>query len=280
MLGTCGPFPCANVLGVPVSVCTVDSVANQVVDWARGPVGDGGTRLVCATSVHGVMEAQRDPAFLDILNRASIVTPDGMPLAWLGRLQGFGQMERVYGPDVMLEVCGRSAPLSQRHFFYGGAPGVAEALARSMALRFPDLTVAGTYCPPFRALSTSELRQVAEAINEADTDILWVGLSTPTQERWAAAIQANITAKVTLTVGAAFDFHIGRVRQAPHWMQARGLEWFYRLTQEPRRLWRRYLRNNPAFAWLALLQIAGLRAYPLQVAVPAQAGAPVEADEY
>lgn len=253
------PFPRTNVLGVPVAVCSVEAVAQQVVDWAGSLPSDFGVRYVCATSVHGVIEAQRDPGFMGILSRASIVTPDGMPLAWMGRLQGFMGMRRVYGPDVMLEVCRLAAGRGLRHYFYGGAPGVADALARRMCEQFPGLTVAGTYCPPFRELSDHEISRVAESINSASTDILWVGLSTPKQERWIARIQKLLSVKVALTVGAAFDFHTGRVPQAPPWMQSRGLEWLYRVLREPRRLWRRYAYNNPRFLWLSLLQLAGLR---------------------
>jgi N-acetylglucosaminyldiphosphoundecaprenol N-acetyl-beta-D-mannosaminyltransferase len=159
----------------------------------------------------------------------------------------------------MLEVC-RLASRSGgvlRHFFYGGAPGVAEELGRRLAARFPGLIVAGSLSPPFRDLSVTELEADAETINGSGADLVWVGLGTPKQERWAAAMRGRLRAKVLVTVGAAFDFHTGRLRQAPRSLQRAGLEWAYRLVQEPRRLWRRYLTNNSAFILLAVADLLG-----------------------
>jgi len=189
-----------------------------------------------------------------------MVTPDGVPLVWLGRLKGRRQMTRVYGPDLMLEVCRLSNQSGRalRHFFYGGAPGVAEELGRRLAARFPALIEAGSSSPPFRDLSVTELEADAETINASAADIVWVGLGTPKQERWAAAMCGRLRAKVLVTVGAAFDFHAGRLRQAPRSVQRVGLEWAYRLLQEPRRLWRRYLTNNSRFIVLAALDLLGL----------------------
>jgi len=167
-------------------------------------------------------------------------------------------MNRVYGPDLMLEICRLSADTRIRHFFYGGAPGVAEQLAGKLAERFPGLNVAGWHCPPFRELTPIELEEVVACVNGASPDVVWTGLGTPRQERWAAAVRAKLTAKVVVTVGAAFDFHAGRRRQAPRLLQRAGLEWAYRLAQEPRRLWRRYLRNNPLFVILAGAELLGV----------------------
>jgi len=168
-------------------------------------------------------------------------------------------MERVCGPSLMLRVCQASAALPIRHFFYGGVPGVGERLAATLRGRFAGLQVAGWYCPPFRSLTEVEKRDVAARINSAQTDIVWVGLGTPKQERWAAEMRSRLAARVIITVGAAFDFHTGRVKRAPSFLQSAGLEWAFRLWQEPRRLWKRYVYNNPVFLWLALLQLAGLR---------------------
>jgi N-acetylglucosaminyldiphosphoundecaprenol N-acetyl-beta-D-mannosaminyltransferase len=183
-----------------------------------------------------------------------LVTPDGMPLVWLSRLMGFRDVERVYGPDLMLAVCERSTARGYRHFFYGGAPGVAEKLVVRLQSRFPGLQVAGIDSPPFRHLTLQEDRAVVEHINTARPDIVWVGIGTPKQERWMAMHVGQLSAPVLIGVGAAFDFHAGLKKQAPRWMQRSGLEWSFRLMTEPRRLGRRYLINIPWFLWSVLLQ--------------------------
>ncbi len=248
------------ILGVPVSTLPLAETVRRVVDWALAPEADR-ARVVCATTVHGLMEGWRDPGFRTILAEAAMVTADGMPLVWLGSLQGHAGMERVCGPSLMLRVCEASAGLPIRHFFYGGVPGVGERLAATLGDRFAGLQVAGWYCPPFRSLTAGEKQDVAAKIDGAGTDIVWVGLGTPKQERWAAEMRSRLATKVIITVGAAFDFHTGRVKRAPLFVQSAGLEWAFRLWQEPRRLWRRYVYNNPAFLWLALLQLAGFKRF-------------------
>jgi N-acetylglucosaminyldiphosphoundecaprenol N-acetyl-beta-D-mannosaminyltransferase len=170
----------------------------------------------------------------------------------------------VYGPDLLLACCSRSLASGYRHFFYGGAPGVPERLIERLSARFPGLCVAGGFSPPFRALTSEEDLALVRRINEAQPDIVWVGLSTPKQERWMWEHRGRLKAPVFIGVGAAFDFHAGLKRQAPRWMQRNGLEWVFRLLTEPRRLWRRYLRNNPVFVWLTLLQGLGLRRYEVE----------------
>ena len=246
------------ILGVPVSTLSLADTVRRVVDWALSPEADR-ARVICATTVHGLMEGWRDPGFRGILAEAAIVTADGMPLVWLGSLQGHVGMERVCGPTLMLRVCEASAALPIRHFFYGGGSGVGERLSATLGERFAGLQVAGWYCPPFRSLTEGETQGVAGRIDSAGTDIVWVGLGTPKQERWAAEMRSRLAAKVIITVGAAFDFHTGRVKRAPLFLQSAGLEWAFRLWQEPRRLWRRYAYNNPVFLWLAVLQLAGLK---------------------
>lgn len=246
-----------NVLGVGVSAINLDQAAAIIDRWIR-------TRsvhhYVCITGVHGVMESQRDPELRRIHNRAALVTPDGMPLVWLSRLHGQRHVGRVYGPDLMLRLCDRPPGQSYRHYFYGGAEGVPERLAA----RFPGLTVVGTCSPPFRPLTAEEDAEIVRRINAAAPDIVWVGLSTPKQERWMAAHVGRIAAPVLIGVGAAFDFHAGLKRQAPRWMQRSGLEWLFRLATEPRRLARRYLTNNPLFVLRTAGQLLGLRRYPLE----------------
>jgi N-acetylglucosaminyldiphosphoundecaprenol N-acetyl-beta-D-mannosaminyltransferase len=205
------------------------------------------------------MESHRDEEIRRIHNSAGLVTPDGMPLVWLSRWMGFPHVRRVYGPDLMLALCAQSASTGYRHFFYGGAAGVPEKLVTRLQSRFPGLAAVGAYSPPFRALTPAEDTAIVNAINTARPDIVWVGMSTPKQERWMAEHVGRLRASVLIGIGAAFDFHAGLKRQAPCWMQKSGLEWSFRLMSEPRRLWRRYLINNPWFLWLVALQALEIR---------------------
>ena len=243
------------MLGIGVSAINVQIALDTIDTWIRERLPN----YVCVTGVHGVMESQKDPGLLEIHNNAGLVTPDGMPLVWIARASGHRQVERVYGPDLLLAVCGRSSQENHRHFFYGGAEGVPELLAESLRKRFPDLKVAGTYSPPYRSLLPEEDAAIIERIDHSRADIVWVGLSTPKQERWMAAHVGRVRAPVLIGVGAAFDFHAGLKSQAPGWMQRIGLEWLFRLIQEPRRLGPRYLINNPRFVALLLAEQLGLR---------------------
>ncbi len=249
-----------NVLGVGVSVLNLQTALATIAD-ALGQKRKG---YICVTGVHGVMEAQNDENFRAILNHAFLCTPDGMPMVWMGKIHGHSEMQRVYGPDLMLEVCAWSENHQCRHFFFGGADGVADQLAEKLKARFPKMQSVGTFTPPFRPLNPAEENELRERIRVAQPDILWVGLSTPKQEKFMAEFSPMLDATLTIGVGAAFDFHSGRIKQAPRWMQRSGLEWFYRLCTEPRRLARRYFRNNPLF----LLKIAGqflrLKKYSLE----------------
>ncbi len=243
-----------NVLGVGVSAINMDMALAVIEGW----IEHRELHYVCVTGVHGVMESQRDEELRRIHNQAGLVTPDGMPLVWISHLKGFRHVERVYGPDLMLALCAYSVPRGYRHFFYGGAKGVPEQLAVVLQKRFPGLQVVGTHSPPFRPLTPEEDKQVVAMINAVNPDIVWIGLSTPKQERWMAEHRARLRAPVLIGVGAAFDFLTGRKPQAPRWMQRAGLEWLFRLFTEPRRLWRRYLINNPLFVSLVVLEALGL----------------------
>ncbi len=246
-------LPRANILGVGVSTINMEIALRTIEEW----ISRQDHHYMCVTGVHGVMESWRDEDLRRVHNAAGLVTPDGMPLVWLSRLMGFRQVERVYGPDLMLRVCECSAQQGYRQFFYGGAPGVAEQLASRLQARFPGLYIAGVHSPPFRALSPEEDDAAVERINTATPDIVWVGISTPKQECWMSEHRGRLNAPVLIGVGAAFDIHAGLKTQAPRWMQKSGLEWLFRLIMEPRRLWRRYLINNPWFLWLVLLQTLG-----------------------
>jgi N-acetylglucosaminyldiphosphoundecaprenol N-acetyl-beta-D-mannosaminyltransferase len=237
-----GP-PRVDVLGVGVSCVTLDSAVEEVSGW----VDREEHRYVCVTGVHGVMESQRDPHLLQIHNRSGMTTPDGMPMVWSARWAGRREVSRVYGPDLMLAVLDHAVERGWSSYFYGGGPGTAELLVEKLSVRFPGLPVAGIATPPFRPLTDEEDEAAVAAINDSGAQLVWVGLSTPKQERWMADHVGKLEANVLFGVGAAFDLHAGTLPQAPLWMQRGGLEWGYRLAREPRRLWRRYFRNNPAF---------------------------------
>jgi N-acetylglucosaminyldiphosphoundecaprenol N-acetyl-beta-D-mannosaminyltransferase len=246
-----------NILGVGISAIDMALALKMVNAWIEA----GDRQYVCVTGVHGVMESQRDVEVRRIHNRAGMVTPDGMPLVWLSRLSGRRHVDRVYGPDLMLALCERGLAKGYRHYFYGGAEGVPEKAVETLRKKYPGLQIAGTYSPPFRPLTEDERAAVVARINAAEADIVWVGLSTPKQERWMAAQVGALDVNVLIGVGAAFDFIAGTKRQAPRWIQRSGFEWLYRLVQEPRRLWKRYLINNPAFIFLVAAQALGIKRY-------------------
>ncbi|HEY5044213.1 MAG TPA: WecB/TagA/CpsF family glycosyltransferase [Verrucomicrobiae bacterium] len=248
-----------NVLGVGVSVLNLRTALDAIAEAVRARRKG----YICVTGVHGVMEAQADAAFKDILNGAFLCTPDGMPMVWTGKLRGHREMSRVYGPDLMLDVCAWSETSGAKHFFYGGADGVVERLAEKLKAKFPKLEIVGMFTPPFRALNAEEEKKLREQVAAAKPDIFWVGLSTPKQEKFMAEFLPKLDVTLMIGVGAAFDFHSGRVKQAPRWMQRSGLEWFYRLCLEPRRLAKRYFRNNPLFLLKFFCQLTGLKKYPL-----------------
>ncbi len=247
-----------NILGVNISTINMGQALSTINAWIENKKNN----YICVTGVHGVMELQRSPRLRQIHNHAGLVTPDGMPLVWLSRLHGCKNTRRVYGPDLLLAVCQRSPVNGWKHYFYGGAPGVAEQLASRLTEKFPGLAVAGCDTPPFRPLTPEEDLTAVNKINDSHADIVWVGLSTPKQEIWMAEHLGKVTAPVMIGVGAAFDFHAGVKKQAPHWMQRSGLEWLFRLATEPRRLWKRYLINNPLFMGLIFLQLTGLKKFP------------------
>ena len=253
-------IPRFNVLGVSVSAMNLRIAVAAILDAARAQRKG----YICVSGVHGVTEAQTDAEFRRILNGSFLNTTDGMPLVWLGRHFTKRRIERVYGPDLMLEMFAATQAVPFRHFFYGGAPGVAEELRESLVTRFPGVQVVGTYTPPFRALNAGEQSALATQVSAARPDMMWVGLSTPKQERFMAEYLPKLDVTLMAGVGAAFDFHSGRVRQAPRWVQQSGFEWLYRMCSEPKRLARRYLVNNPLFVWRIAGQLAGLRKYPLE----------------
>ena len=246
-----------NVLGVNVCALNIPLALETIQHW----ISERTPNYVTVTGVHGVIESQSDEELRQIHNDAGMVTPDGMPMVWLGKRNGFKYMDRVYGPDLMLAVCEASQTTGYRHFFYGGDEGVPELLRDKLVEKHPGLDVVGTYSPPFRPLTDEEETAVINIIRDSTADIVWVGLSTPKQERWMAEYLNRLNVPVLIGVGAAFDFHAGLKKQAPRWIQRSGFEWFYRLMSEPKRLWRRYLKNNLLFIYLIALQGIGLKRY-------------------
>lgn len=231
-----------HVLGTRVDPTSYAGATRQVLDWAMNRE----SRYVCIANVHVVMEAYDSPAFQSQVNAADLVTPDGMPLVWALRRQGYANQSRVYGPDLMMAVLATAAKEDVPVGLLGGKPEVLNELANRLQTQFPALTIVYRSSPPFRPLDANEDAEIVADINRSGARILFVGLGCPRQEMWMAE-HAGKVQSVMLGVGAAFDFHAGTIRQAPGWMQSIGLEWAFRLSQEPRRLWRRYLYHNPRF---------------------------------
>ena len=246
-------LPTYPVLDVPITVTTPLQAARTIEAWAADRVG----RFVCVRDVASLMVIRDDPAIRGLHDEAAMITPDGAPIALLGKLRGH-PVERTCGPDLFDLVCRRSVKTGLAHYFYGGKEGVAERLALTMSARYPDLKVAGYECPPFRALTTAEEDAAVERIEASGADIVWVGLSSPKQDVWMQRHYRRLP-QTLIGVGAAFDFHTGEVRRAPRWVQAMMLEWLYRLASEPRRLWRRYLVLAPRFVWKVAFERAEVR---------------------
>ena len=249
------PIPRYNVLGVGISALNLIQARDLILN-ARGSTQHG---YICLGTAHGLTEAQRDPDLRRIYNESWLTTPDGMPLVWLGP----AGVERVYGPDLMLAVCDAGRTAGLRHYLCGGVPGVALELKDRLEKRFPGISIVGTFTPPFRELSDAETAILRNDISRSRPDVIWVGLSSPKQEKFMDRHWCDFDAGVMIGVGAAFDFHSGRVRQAPRWIQRSGFEWLFRLCTEPRRLGPRYLKTNPLFAARVLAQLTGLKKYEI-----------------
>lgn len=247
-----------DILGISLLPASFQSAVELLLEAAR----PGGSLRVHFLTVHTVVESSTNTALRSVLNSAGYVATDGMPLVWLARLHGAREANRVCGPDVMLALMDRGREQGLRHYFYGGADGVPEELARRLTDRFPGIKVVGTYSPPFRQLSAEEDADVVRRINQSEPDVVWIGLGSPKQEFWVAEHQGRLHAPLLLAVGAAFDFHSGTINRAPRVMQRAGLEWLYRLASEPRRLWRRYTVTNLKFAWLVATDLVRSRVRP------------------
>lgn len=248
------------ILDVPLALTDYE----RALDWIDAAVAADAREYVCVAAVHTVMESREDDALRSAVDRAAFTVPDGQPLAWAMRALGHDIDARVYGPELMARACERAARSGQRHYLYGGRDqsGLFRLTLR-LRQRYPGLRIVGGWSPPFRELSEAELDAIAADINRARPDVVWVGIGVPKQEKWMAAMRDRLEAPVLIGVGAAFDFHAGLVPQAPPWMQRNGLEWLFRLKQEPRRLWKRYARHNPRFvAGFARQWVAERRSRP------------------
>jgi N-acetylglucosaminyldiphosphoundecaprenol N-acetyl-beta-D-mannosaminyltransferase len=249
-------MPNYNVLGVPVHCVRMSDVIAEMESWIANR---DLTHYIAITGMHGVSESRKDSRFRHILKSASLVVPDGMPLVWLARWHGHPISQRVCGSDLMEEFCKQTGS-RYRHFFYGGAAGVADDLAQSLRKRH-NIAVAGTYTPPFRPLTDEEEKDIASRVQAAAPDVMWIGLSTPKQERWMYEHRDKFLVPVMLGVGAAFDFNSGKLQRAPSWMGNTGLEWLFRLLVEPKRLWKRYLVTIPGAVWSVSLEMFHLKKY-------------------
>lgn len=239
------------IVGTPVSIIDYEGV----LDAFDNAIATREKIYVCCAPVHTLVTARDDAKLRTALKGAAIVTPDGMPVVWLARALGEDIEDRVYGPDLMLAQCERAAGAGQRIWLYGGFDQAALVQLRAnLANRFPKLKIVGSWSPPHRPLTDDETTGLIARIEADAPDVVWIGLGSPKQEIWMHRLRDRLSAPVLCGVGAAFDFHAGRVSQAPRWMQRNGLEWIYRLAREPRRLGPRYVRTNPRFAALALRQ--------------------------
>jgi len=242
------------ILGVPLAITDYE----RTLDWVDAAVAAGRRSYLCVAAVHTVMACREDRELRAAVLGADFTVPDGQPLVWALNALGHELPGRVYGPELMDRACARAARTGARHYLYGGRnQGALAELARMLRLRHPGLKIVGGHCPPFRALSAAEEDALADEINRSGADVVWVGIGVPKQEKWMARMRDRLDAPVLVGVGAAFDFHAGLVPQAPDALQRLGLEWAFRLVQEPRRLWRRYLRYNPRFVTGFLRQYLG-----------------------
>jgi N-acetylglucosaminyldiphosphoundecaprenol N-acetyl-beta-D-mannosaminyltransferase len=258
------PGTLANVLGIGVHAIDMDQSLARI----HFALEQGRKEYICLAGVHGIMEARRSADLRAIFEDAYLVAPDGTPTVWMGHWQGLDAMQRVAGPDLMLEVIGRAQFSGCRHFLCGGMPGVAEKLRGELLRRFPSAHIVGAYTPPFRALTRNEEMDLAGQVHRARPDIIWIGMSTPVQDRFMFRYLPMLDTTLMIGVGAAFLYHTGAIRDSPAWVKRHGLQWMHRLIQEPRRLWKRYLINVPLFLVQAALQLTGLRTHEVHRGTP------------
>lgn len=238
------------VLGQRLDATSYQDATRRVLDWAR----QRKPSYACVTNVHVVMEGRDNSGYREIINQGDLITPDGVPLVWALRLLGVKQASRVYGPDLTLHICDAAAREGLKIGLYGGTEESLRDFVQVLSDKFPGIEVSCAISPPFRSLTEEEDAAYTRQIQESGAQLLFVGIGCPKQERWMAAHKGALNMPM-LGVGAAFDFHSGRVKQSPAWMQKLGLEWFFRFLMEPKRLWRRYAWHNPRFVLFFALQL-------------------------
>ncbi len=242
------------VLSIPIFSQSLEQVVRIIMNELE-KTGSENNRLVSATSAHGLIIAQSDERFADILKSFYCNLPDGMPVVWIGRFKGAKEMRRCYGPQLFENIIRCSCSMPIKHFFCGGKEGVAEELKQICQEKFYNYNCVGTFSPPFRELSVAEFQSLGNLINNSGADVIWIGISTPNQEIFAKRLSEFVKVRFIITVGAAFDFHTGKVKEAPKFMQKNGLEWLFRLMVEPKRLFKRYFKIVPIFLLFGALDI-------------------------
>jgi N-acetylglucosaminyldiphosphoundecaprenol N-acetyl-beta-D-mannosaminyltransferase len=242
------PIPKVHIVGIPIFAGRF----KEAIDHVLHDLGEAKNNCISATGAHGIVHSTDDQHFKEILQGFYLNLPDGMPNVWIGKLKGKKRMERCYGPDFFAEIMKVTANKNVNHFFCGGKEGVAENLKNACFIKFHNHNIMGTYCPPFLNVDQYDYKEIGQIINKVNTDILWIGLSTPKQEFFAHYLSSHVNVKFIIAVGAAFDFHTDAVRQAPNWIQKAGLEWLFRLITEPKRLFARYIYIVPKYLYLNL----------------------------
>lgn len=242
-------IPTVNILGVSVAAINMEWLLNFTKKYVKILSGD----YICVSNVHTTVTAYEDPSYREVQNGGILAIPDGGPLSTIGRKRGAKHMRRTTGPNYMGEIFNISKQYGYRHFFYGSTQETLDKMREVLERDYPGIEIAGMYSPPFRPLSDEEDEEIVKNINSLDQDFLWVALGAPKQERWMAAHQGRVKG-LMVGVGAGFDYYAGKIKRAPRWMQNNDLEWLYRLIQEPKRLFKRYLVTNSKFIWNAVIK--------------------------
>jgi len=244
-----------DICGVPVSAINLGAACEILDGWIK----ERKKSYVCVAPVSTIVDSHSDAEYRKVINGADMITPDGMPLVWVGKLKGYKEIGRTYGPDLMLALCGKGQEKGYKHYLYGGTENTCSLLKNVLKSKFPNIDVVGEYAPPLIPQYAQEDKGVVDEINRLSPDVLWVGLGSPKQDYWMRHHRSKLNVPVMVGVGAAFDFIAGTKKQAPIWMRKSGLEWLFRLCIEPRRLWRRYLIGNTQFVYLLIKHVITAR---------------------
>ena len=243
-----------HILGVKINVLTINILAEIINSWINNNHRD----YIVLTGVHGIIEMQQNNELLQVNNNAGLVTPDGIPTVWYGKMLGYKNIEKVYAPDIMFKIFEQSVEYGYKHYLYGGKEGVAEKLSHILFEKYPGIEIVGTYCPPFRALTKYEKKEIKENINKSGAHIVWCGLGCPKQEKWMAEFRSKLKSPVLIGVGAGFDFLSGEKPLASEFVKNSGFEWLFRLLKDPKYLWKRYFKIVPLFIIYNVLELLGL----------------------